>query len=316
MTLLLLFLGSFVLSFILYPFYIQFLKKYQFGQKVREEGPKAHQIKSGTPTMGGVVFVLVTTVLSLIFLDKTQDLWIFILLFTGFSFVGFLDDFLKIKRKRNLGLTAKQKLIAQIVISVASYVLLVVSGFDTTLTIPATDISFDLVWGYVLFFLFFAIGTTNATNLTDGLDGLLGGLAIISTITYAIIAYLSEHALSVSFSMILLGSLFAYIWFNQNPAKIFMGDTGSLAIGGYLVAVSVLTKTELLLAIIGGVYVFETLTVIIQVLFYKWKKKRIFKMTPIHHSFELSGWSEWQTVFFFWFVGGILSVASVLLVLF
>lgn len=302
-------LVSFFLAALLGPMVIHQLKKLQFGQSIREEGPASHQKKSGTPTIGGLIFLIPILISSFVFLQSTTEFAILLVLTLGYGVIGFLDDFIKVGLKRNLGLTAKQKLVGQILLASGVFWLLTTMEFDTSVSIPLTSFTFDLGWvGYFFFFLFLTVGTTNATNLTDGLDGLLTGLAIIACSTFGVIAYVMEEMQLFTFALILVGSLVGFLLFNSNPAKVFMGDTGSLAIGGALVGLAVLTKTEFLLAIIGGVFVLETLSVILQVASYKTRKKRIFIMTPIHHSFEHIGWSEQKVVSRFWYVGIICSM--------
>lgn len=307
-------LVSFIVAIFFGPIVIKQLKKFQFGQSIREEGPKSHQKKAGTPTIGGIIFLLPVFLLSIFFLEWSKEIVVLVLLTAGHGFIGFLDDFIKIKFKRNLGLTAKQKLLGQIVLASAVFWLLFSMDISTAITIPMTEISFDLGWiGYFFFFLFLAVGTTNATNLTDGLDGLLSGLGVIAIATFSFVAYTIGEMEIFTFALLLIGALLGFLIFNSNPAKVFMGDTGSLAIGGALVGLAVLTKTEILLAIIGGVFVMETLSVIIQVVSYKTRKKRVFIMTPIHHSFEHIGWSEQTVVTRFWFVGIICSLVGLTL---
>lgn len=307
------FISSFLLTFMFAPVFIKFLKKFQFGQSIREEGPQSHQHKNGTPTLGGLIFLIPIFIFSLISIDFTYELFVLLFLTIGFGLIGFLDDFIKIYYKRNLGLTSKQKLILQSILSFIVYFVLISNDFDTHVYIPATNISLEFGSFYILFFLFFAIGSSNATNLTDGLDGLLTGTSIIAISAFSFISYQLNFIDIALFGTIFIGSLLAFLFFNFNPAKVFMGDTGSLAIGGCLVAISVLTKTEILLALIGVVYVIETLSVIIQVLYFKKTRKRIFKMTPIHHHFELSGWSERKVVLNFWLVGFTFAAFSIFL---
>ena len=239
---------------------------------------------------------------------------VLVLLTAGYGLIGFLDDFIKIKFKRNLGLTAKQKLLGQIVLASGVFWLLFSMDISTAITIPMTELSFDLGWiGYFFFFLFLAVGTTNATNLTDGLDGLLSGLGAIAIATFGFVAFTMDKLDLATFALLVIGALLGFLLFNSNPAKVFMGDTGSLAIGGALVGFAVLTKTEILLAVIGGVFVFETLSVIIQVVSYKTRKKRVFIMTPIHHSFEQVWGNEQTVVTRFWLVGAICSLIALTL---
>jgi len=306
-------LVAFALSFVSAPFVIRLLKRFQFGQSIRKEGPKSHQKKSGTPTIGGIIFLFGITVSVLIFGHFSFQTIFLLVLTLGYGLIGFLDDFIKIAFKRNLGLTAKQKIAAQLVLSIAVYALLVMNHIDTHLRFPIGNIDIDLGWFYIPFLLFLIIGTTNATNLTDGLDGLLTGTAIIVFLAYSFISYQgSEHEVLI-FTSAVVGGLLAFLFFNKYPAQIFMGDTGSLAIGGALVGISILTKTELLLAIVGAIFVLETLSVIIQVGSFKLRKKLVFKMAPIHHHFEELGWSEKRVVHTFYMLSMIFSLFGVLL---
>ena len=295
---------AFIVTVILAPFSIPLLRRLKFGQSIREEGPQSHMKKAGTPTMGGIIFliaIIVTTVGVGSYLDLfTTYTIVLLLVLVGFGVIGFLDDGLKVIFKRNLGLTSIQKLIGQIIISVLVYFLLQVASFDTTLAIPFTDWSIDLGIFYVAFLIFWLVGFSNAVNLTDGLDGLVAGTASISFAAFGVIALFQGQADIAVFTFAVTGALLGFLLFNANPAKVFMGDTGSLALGGAIAMVSVLVKEELLLLLIGLVFVIETLSVILQVGSFKIRKKRIFKMSPIHHHFELSGWSEWKVVLVFW----------------
>ena len=297
---------AFAASVILMMVVLPGLRRLKFGQSIREEGPQHHQVKAGTPTMGGVVFLLSTLILFLPFLSgSVENAWLLFLLLS-FGAIGFVDDFIKVVMKRNLGLTSKQKIVFQLIVSILAFVFLTFMDFDTTLPVIG-----DLKWGYVIFFIFLLIGTSNATNLTDGLDGLLAGTSTVALIAYSIIAaHMGMHEVSL-FALITAGGVLGFLAFNKNPAKVFMGDTGSLALGGLLAGLAVLTKTEFVLVIIGGVFVIETLSVILQVFFFKWKKKRIFKMSPIHHHFEYSGWSERKVVSTFCLTGTILAALGV-----
>ena len=295
---------AFIVTVILAPISIPLLRRLKFGQSIREEGPQSHMKKAGTPTMGGIIFliaIIVTTVGVGSYLDVfTTYTIVLLLVLVGFGVIGFLDDGLKVIFKRNLGLTSIQKLIGQIIISILVYFLLQVTSFDTTLAIPFTDWSFDLGNFYVAFLIFWLVGFSNAVNLTDGLDGLVAGTASISFAAFGVIALFQGQADIAVFTFAVTGALLGFLLFNANPAKVFMGDTGSLALGGAIAMVSVLVKEELLLLLIGLVFVIETLSVILQVGSFKIRKKRIFKMSPIHHHFELSGWSEWKVVLVFW----------------
>ncbi|MGN1401761.1 MAG: phospho-N-acetylmuramoyl-pentapeptide-transferase [Bacillus sp. (in: firmicutes)] len=311
-------LTGFLITVLLSPVFIPFLRRLKFGQSIREEGPKSHQKKTGTPTMGGIVIllsILVTTIVFAIRYDQ-MTVGIFLLLFVtiGFGLLGFLDDFIKVVMKRNLGLTSLQKLIGQIVIAVIFYIVyLNTEAFTPEISIPGTDLSVNTGILYVLIVIFWQVGFSNAVNLTDGLDGLVSGTAAIAFGAFAVVAWSNGQYDVAIFSVAIVGALLGFLVFNAHPAKVFMGDTGSLALGGALATVALLTGTELLLVIIGGVFVIETLSVILQVASFKTTGKRIFKMSPLHHHYELSGWSEWRVVVTFWTVGLLLAVLGVYL---
>ena len=315
-TTLLILACAFIVTVILAPFGIPMLRRLKFGQSIREEGPQSHMKKAGTPTMGGLIFIvsiIATTLIVGIWKDLfTTQTSVLLLVFIGFGIIGFLDDGLKVIFKRNLGLTSIQKLIGQIVIAIIAYFLLHNNSFDTSVAIPYTDLSVDLGIIYVAFLIFWLVGFSNAVNLTDGLDGLVSGLASVAFAAFGIIAVLKNQTDVALFAFAVTGALLGFLVFNVNPAKVFMGDTGSLALGGALAMLSVLTKSELLLLLIGLVFVIETLSVILQVGSFKLRKKRIFKMSPIHHHFELSGWSEWKVVIVFWSTGIVVAVIAVL----
>ncbi|MGM0902093.1 phospho-N-acetylmuramoyl-pentapeptide-transferase [Mesobacillus maritimus] len=306
---------SFLITVILSPVFIPFLRRLKFGQSIREEGPKSHQKKTGTPTMGGLMILLSIVVTTIVMTQKFSSLTVetFLLLFVtlGFGLLGFLDDFIKVVMKRNLGLTSKQKLLGQIVVSVIFYVVFQQSDFSTIISIPLTDISFDLGWGYVLLVIFWMVGFSNAVNLTDGLDGLVSGTAAIAFGAFAVLAW-NQSLFEVSiFSVAVVGAVLGFLVFNAHPAKVFMGDTGSLALGGAIATIAILTKLEFLLIIIGGVFVVETLSVILQVISFKTTGKRIFRMSPLHHHYELLGWSEWRVVVTFWTVGLLFAIIGI-----
>lgn len=294
----------FFLTVLLTPLFIQAIKRMKFGQSIREEGPQSHMKKSGTPTMGGIVFIIsisLTTLGVALYLKMlTTQTIVLVLVFVGFGIIGFLDDFIKVALKRNLGLTSLQKLIGQIIIAIASFLLLKQGPFATTLSIPFTEWSVDFGIAYIAFMIFWLVGFSNAVNLTDGLDGLVSGTASIAFTTFGVLALYYNQLDIAIFAFAVTGALLGFLIFNANPAKVFMGDTGSLALGGALAMVSILVKQELLLLIIGVVFVIETLSVILQVISFKTTGKRIFRMSPIHHHFELSGWSEWKIVVVFW----------------
>ncbi|GAA5344718.1 phospho-N-acetylmuramoyl-pentapeptide-transferase [Planifilum fimeticola] len=309
-------LVAFFIGVFLGPMFIPILKRLKFGQSIREEGPKAHLKKAGTPTMGGTIILtsIVLTALpftNLIELEMVNaDLFFLLFATLGYGIIGFLDDYIKVVMKRNLGLTARQKLLGQLFIGlVLFWVLLKVRVIEgdwnaiSTIHIPGTDLEFWLNWLYLPLLMLMMIGSSNAVNLTDGLDGLLAGTAAIAYGAYAVIGLVQSNYTVAIFSAAVVGALLGFLVFNAHPAKVFMGDTGSLALGGGLAALAVITKTELLLLVIGGVFVLEALSVMIQVTSFKLRGKRVFRMSPLHHHFELGGWSEWRVVTTFWFVG-------------
>jgi phospho-N-acetylmuramoyl-pentapeptide-transferase len=292
---------SFLIAVLFGPLSIPVLRRLKFGQQVRDDGPKAHLKKMGTPTMGGIIILLAMSLAFIRFSDTTSyQCYVLLVGSLGFGLIGFLDDFIKIRFKRSLGLTAKQKLIGQLLVSLAAVGLLVLMGQDTAIYVPGTTYSFDLHWFYYVLVVVIFWAATNAVNITDGLDGLLAGTSAITFGAFAIIALMHTDVEVSFFSAAMIGAVLGFLVFNKYPAKVFMGDTGSLGIGGGLAAVAILTKTELLLIVLGGVYVIEMLSVIIQVVSFKTRGKRVFKMAPIHHHFELIGWSEWRVVITLW----------------
>ncbi|MEH7502425.1 phospho-N-acetylmuramoyl-pentapeptide-transferase [Neobacillus drentensis] len=306
---------GFLISVLLSPVFIPFLRRLKFGQSIREEGPKSHQKKTGTPTMGGVMIlfsiVITTLVMTGKFSEPTVKTYLLLLVTLGFGLLGFLDDFIKVALKRNLGLTSKQKLAGQIIISVIFYLIYKQQGFSTEISIPFTDNTFDLGWFFIFFIIFWLVGFSNAVNLTDGLDGLVSGTAAIAFGALAVLAWNQSQMEIAIFSVAVVGAVLGFLVFNAHPAKVFMGDTGSLALGGAIATIAILTKLEILLIIIGGVFVIETLSVILQVISFKTTGKRIFRMSPLHHHYELVGWSEWRVVVTFWSVGLILAILGI-----
>ncbi|MBT2573459.1 phospho-N-acetylmuramoyl-pentapeptide-transferase [Bacillus sp. ISL-51] len=306
---------GFLISVLISPILIPFLRRLKFGQSIREEGPKSHMKKSGTPTMGGVMIIVSITITAIVMTQKFSELSpeMFLLLFVtiGYGLLGFLDDYIKVVMKRNLGLTSKQKLIGQIIIAIIFYGVYHYCHFATDIRVPGTHLSIDLGWGYFILVLFMLVGGSNAVNLTDGLDGLLSGTAAIAFGAFAILAWNQSQYDVAIFSVAVVGAVLGFLVFNAHPAKVFMGDTGSLALGGAIVTVAILTKLEILLVIIGGVFVIETLSVILQVISFKTTGKRIFKMSPLHHHYELVGWSEWRVVVTFWTAGLLLAVLGI-----
>jgi phospho-N-acetylmuramoyl-pentapeptide-transferase len=304
---------SFVLAVLFGPLFIPLLRRLKFGQQVRTDGPESHLKKTGTPTMGGIIILVALTLSFLKFADNGPEYWALLTACLGFGLVGFLDDYIKIVFKRSLGLTAKQKLFGQLLFSAIFCYFLYRMDHSTIVGVPGTDWSIDLGWSYYLLVVIMFLGSTNAVNFTDGLDGLLSGTSALAFGAFAVIALEATQPQAAVFSAAVVGAVLGFLVYNAHPAKIFMGDTGSLGLGGGIAAVAILTKTELLLIVIGGVFVLEMLSVIIQVASFKTRGKRVFKMSPIHHHFELSGWSEWRVVTTFWFVGLLLAGAGLLL---
>lgn len=298
---------AFLIAALLSPIMIPFLRRLKFGQSIREEGPKSHQKKSGTPTMGGVMILLSIIITTLVMTGKfsspTMETYMLLFVTIGYGLIGFLDDFIKVVMKRNLGLTSKQKLLGQLIVAIIFFFFLNHMGFSTYILIPGTELSIDIGWAYIILLFIMLVGASNAVNLTDGLDGLLAGTAAIAFGAFAILAWHQSQFEVAFFSVAVVGAVLGFLVFNAHPAKVFMGDTGSLALGGAIAAVAILLKLEVLLVIIGGVFVIETLSVIIQVISFKTTGKRVFKMSPLHHHYELIGWSEWRVVTTFWFIG-------------
>ncbi|SDF07232.1 phospho-N-acetylmuramoyl-pentapeptide-transferase [Sporolituus thermophilus] len=295
---------AFVIALAVGPLVIPVLRRLKFGQSIREEGPQRHYAKAGTPTMGGVIILAALIVPTLVFAGESAEVWLALFVTVGHGVIGFVDDFIKVVRKRSLGLKARQKLLGQIVMAIAlAYIASTYFGRGTDLWVPVTGINIDFGPLYYVLIFLVLVGTTNAVNLTDGLDGLAAGTTTVAAMAYAVIAMAFGKSDLAIFCVALAGATLGFLRYNIHPAQVFMGDTGSLALGGALAAVAVLTKTELLLVLVGGIFVIEALSVIIQVISFKSTGKRVFKMSPIHHHFELSGWSETKVVTVFWLVG-------------
>ncbi len=294
------------------PWLIPQLHRLKFGQSIREEGPQSHQAKSGTPTMGGVMIIIGLVLSTLVFANWTLELMLALFVILGHFVLGFIDDYIKVVKKQNLGLKAKQKLLGQIIMAalVAFF-----GGLPTDLWVPGCG-SLDLGYGFYALLFFVMVGTTNAVNLTDGLDGLAAGTVAVAAFFYMLIcAAMGKIELEILMAAT-IGACLGFLKFNYHPAKIFMGDTGSLALGGVMAAVGILTHTEILLAVIGFIFVCEALSVIIQVISFKSTGKRVFLMSPIHHHFELKGWSEKKVVWVFWTVGFVMGLAGLALYVF
>ena len=307
------FLSSVILGLLLLPI----LKKLRLGQKISIFVGEAHRKKEGTPTMGGLIFIIPTVLatLALIVTDKityTSNLGIVLLVFIGYACIGFLDDFLSIRKGNNEGLTTYQKLFMQVLIAIGFFYIYMRSGGQTAWVVGTLKIDIEFGWLYGLAILFILVGASNAVNLTDGLDGLAGGLSAIAFIAFALISLSVGFDEIGIFSLILIGSLMGFLIFNTYPAKVFMGDTGSLALGALMGAIAILTHRELTLLVVAFVFVVETLSVIIQTFWVQVLHRKLFLMTPIHHHFEKLGWSESDIVKLFWVVGLILSMAGIL----
>jgi phospho-N-acetylmuramoyl-pentapeptide-transferase len=292
---------SFIMVLLLGPIVIPALKRFKFGQNIREDGPKSHIKKSGTPVMGGIMFIIAIVITSLVIAPTITGVLIVAIVTTvGYGFIGFLDDTLKIKRKRNLGLRAYQKLIGQIVLAfILSYFAYVNKDIGSLIHIPFTSKMIDLGVWYIPFMIFTIVSTVNGVNLTDGLDGLASGVTVIISVFFAVAAYsIGNNDLSI-FCGALVGSLLGFLKYNSYPAQVFMGDTGSLALGGAISALAVLMKMPFIILIVGAIYVAEDLSVAIQVISFKLTGKRVFRMAPLHHHFEQTGWHETKIVSWF-----------------
>ncbi|HHW06610.1 MAG TPA: phospho-N-acetylmuramoyl-pentapeptide-transferase [Clostridia bacterium] len=304
------FIGTTGLAVLLGPVLIPLLRVLKFGQTVRSDGPKTHLRKAGTPTMGGLIFIIPITLVSYYFGRDSVEVSLALVALVGYGLVGFADDFIKVVMRRSLGLKARHKLSGEIALG------LVLSMLAMMLTPRGTAVSLfsysiDLGWFYPFFGLLVLVATTNTVNLTDGLDGLAAGTMLFAALGYAVISWFAGHDGLTVFSLALAGGCLGFLVYNRYPAKVFMGDTGSLALGGALGMLAILTGTELLLFIIGGIFVAEALSVIIQVLSFRFTGRRVFRMSPLHHHFELSGWHETKVVAVFWLVGSLLAVAAV-----
>lgn len=301
------FIFAVVLGFILIPV----LRRLKIGQNVRTVGPKTHLSKSGTPTMGGLIFLISALVVTVVFMPRNPLGYLVLFMAVASGGIGFADDYLKVVRKRPLGLMARYKLAGQIVFSVVFYLFLKAINFDEALVIPWLG-AINLGWAYPVFVLLVTVGTVNATNLADGIDGLAGGLGIITLLGYAVIGYSADIPGIVYAAAALAGGILGFLVYNLHPAKVFMGDIGSLTIGGAIAAMAVLSHTEILLFFgLGIVFVLETVSVILQVLKFKLTGRRVFLMAPIHHHFELKGWSEWKICLVFWLVQLVGTAAAV-----
>jgi len=325
-------LTALVISMLIGGWMIRRLREMQIGQTIREEGPEGHQKKAGTPTMGGLLIVIAIVVPTLLWADLTNRyIWISLISLLAFAALGFVDDYAKFRKKHNLGLRGRPKLVVQglVGLGVGSYLLWIGAegAFRTTLSVPFfKNVQPELGLLYVPFVMIVLMGTSNAVNLTDGLDGLAAGSTAIAASAYAVFAYVAGNTVAANYLQVpyvtgvgevtvfmgaMVGATLGFLWFNAPPAEVFMGDTGSLALGGAIGTVAVLTKQELLLLLVGGLFVIEAVSVIIQVISFKTTGKRVFLMSPIHHHFEKLGWAESKIVVRFWIVAILFALASI-----
>lgn len=322
------FFTAFLLCWLWGPYFINRLKSYQIGQSIREDGPQTHKKKAGTPTMGGGLMLLSTLVPVLLWVDLRSPLvWATLAVTWGFGFIGYMDDWLKVSKKNTKGLSGKLRLAGEFAISgLAVFILVQYFGLSTILNVPIfKHLNFDLGYFYIPFASLVIVGTANAVNLTDGLDGLAIVPVMISSGTLGLFAYVAGHFAIASYLQIphvygagelvplaatMVAAGLGFLWFNTFPAQVFMGDVGSLSLGGFLGIMAVLTRNEILMMFLGGVFVVEALSVITQVISFKLTGKRIFKMAPIHHHFELKGLSETKIIVRFWIISILLAILS------
>ncbi|MBX3039177.1 MAG: phospho-N-acetylmuramoyl-pentapeptide-transferase [Bdellovibrionaceae bacterium] len=322
------FFTAFFLCLIWGPYFIRRLREKHFGQSIREDGPQEHKKKAGTPTMGGGLILMSTLVPCLLWVDMTNAMvWATLLVTWGFGLIGYLDDYMKVSKRNSKGLSGKIRLAAEFLIAGGTIAILVqYFGLSTEVSLPfVKNVAIDLGWFYVAFGSLVIVGTANAVNLTDGLDGLAIVPVMISAGTLGLFAYIAGHFSISSYLQIphvlgagelapvaatIVAASLGFLWFNAYPAQVFMGDVGSLSLGGFLGTMAVLTKNELLMAVLGGVFVVEALSVITQVASFKLTGKRVFKMAPIHHHFELKGLTETKIIVRFWIISLLLAVLS------
>ena len=309
-----------LLSMLLGSRFVAFLRRLSIGQSIRAEGPERHHDKAGTPTMGGLLILFTLLVPTLLWVDLTNPVaWVAVGVTLGYGAIGFLDDWLKVRRQRNLGLTSRAKFSLQVLVGiVAGLVIRSLPDFESTVALPFFKHAvFDVGWMYVPFAVLVLVCASNAVNLTDGLDGLAIGATLIAAATYAVFTYVAGNAVVAGYLQVpfvrgtgevavfcsaLVGASLGFLWFNAHPAEVFMGDVGSLALGGAIGVVALLSKQEIVLVIVGGLFVIETLSVIVQVASFKLTGRRVFRMAPLHHHFELSGWEESKIITRFWIV--------------
>lgn len=310
---------GFIISTLTGYFLIPLLKKLHVGQRISVFVGENHKKKNGVPTMGGLIFIIPTfiTILIMYFTKKiniNSNLLIILFVFVSYAFLGFLDDFMKLKRRQNEGLTEIQKLFGQVIIAVIFFYIYMKSGSEPLLWFHAFNLKINIGWLYGFFILFMLVASSNAVNITDGLDGLAGGLSFIATLVLGVITWTTNWLIGYEdiaiFCFILAGSILGFLVYNAPVAKVFMGDTGSLALGGVLASIAILIRREITFAVIMGVFVIETLSVIIQVFSVLVFKKKVFLMTPLHHNFEKLGWKEQDIVKLFWIIGLILGTLA------
>ena len=312
---------GFVLALIAGFILIPLLKKLHIGQSVSHLINARHLKKDGTPTIGGLIFIIPTILIMFLLyfiksVDLTPNLIILMFVFLSYGLLGFVDDFLKVRYHNNKGLPTLVKLALQTVIAIVFYIIFKNNGGESTLVITSLGLNINLGWAYGLFILLVLVGTTNAVNITDGLDGLAGGLSALAFMAYGVIAWgttwLSGYQDIAIFSFVLVGSLIGFLFFNAYPAKVFMGDTGSLALGAALATIAILTRHEMSLILIGGVFVVETLSSLIQIIAIRKFHTKVFKKAPLHHHFEELGWAETDIVRVFWTAGFLLSMIGII----
>ena len=307
------FISSILLGFILIPV----LKRLHMGQRISSYVGDRHQAKEGTPTFGGLIFIIPTLLITIVLItthkmDLTEDLKMVLFVFVTHAFIGFLDDYLSHKKGKNEGLTTLQKLFMQLFIALIVFYLYIKNGGQTSLVVSTLGINIEMKWLYGIFILLILVGSSNAVNLTDGLDGLAGGHSAISFVAFSLISLMVGYTDMGIFSLILTGSILGFVFYNAHPAKVFMGDTGSLALGAVMGMIAILTHREVTLLIVAFVFVIETLSVILQVIWVKCFNRRLFLMTPIHHHFEKLGMPEVDIVRMFWLFGLILAMAGII----
>jgi phospho-N-acetylmuramoyl-pentapeptide-transferase len=325
-------LTALMISFILGPWLIERMRRIKLGQYIREEGPKSHQQKAGTPTMGGILINVAILIPTILWADVFNP-YIWIVLFVTFAYgaIGFIDDYQKLVKKRNLGLTSKQKLGMQVFVALLAglaiaYLPSIHNNYSTVVTFPfLKNVVLNLGPAYILFIMLIIVGASNAVNLTDGLDGLAIGSTLVAAVTYTVLTYAAGNFRIADYLRIawvpqagelavfcgaMVGASLGFLWFNAHPAEIFMGDVGSLALGGAIGTLAVMIKQEILLVFVGGLFVVEAMSVILQVASFKMTGRRIFKMSPLHHHFELSGWRETKVVVRFWIIAIIFAMIS------